>query len=227
MKARREVARAMRDQAQVMLDYTKIRAPFDGVITKRCVDVGHFVQPASASTKGEPLLAIDRRDKIRIFVHVPELEALWINRELAESNVPQARIHSDGLGGRVLKGTLTRSSFALDPRTRTLRAEIDFDNRDGLLRSGMFVNASIPLERKNVWTLPASALQKNEGLVRCYRVEAGKAKSLPLLVGLEGGGLVEILKKQAAASEGWDDVKGDEEILSTLPAGITDGTAVR
>jgi RND family efflux transporter MFP subunit len=210
-----------------MLDYTKIKAPFDGVITKRGVDVGHFVQPASASAKGEPLLVVDRRDKIRIFVQVPELEALWINRELSEQTVPQARIHSDGLGGRVLKGTLTRSSFALDPRTRALRVEIDFDNHDSLLRPGMYVYASIPLERKNVWTLPAAAVQKNEGMVRCFRVEAGKAKSLPLLVGLEGGGLIEVLKKQAASGEGWEDLTGKEEILASISAGMTEGAAVR
>lgn len=225
MKARRDVAEAGRDHSRAMLAYGRITAPFTGVVTKRHVDVGHFVQPAGTPGKPEPLLTIECMDKMRVWVLVPELEALWINRQLTGTTTPEVRIHGTGLGGNLLRGTLARSSFALDPRTRTLRTEIDLDNKEGLLRAGMYVYASIRLERKNVWTLPLSAVRRNEGIVTCFRVEGGKARTMALLVGLEGGGLIEVLKKQVG--EGWEEVTGKEEIIANPPAGMKDGDEVR
>lgn len=215
MQARRDVARSTRDMMKEMREYANIKAPFDGVVTRRYVDVGHFVQPATAASKGEPLVSIDRRDKMRVFVLVPELEALWMNGLMGEKTALEARIYGEGLGGRVLKGTVARSAFALDARSRTLRTEVDLDNQEGLLRPGMYVYVSIPLERRDVWTLPVSCVRKAEGMVNAYRLVDGKPKAVPLMVGLEGGGVIEVLKKQAASSEGWEDVTGEEEFLAT------------
>jgi RND family efflux transporter MFP subunit len=224
MKARRDVAEAGRDHVKAMIGYRQITAPFAGVITRRNVDVGHFVQPAGTAGKPEPLLVVERVDKMRVWVLVPELEALWVNRELASATSPEVRIHGEGLGGRLLRGTLARTSYALDPRTRTLRAEIDLDNNEGLLRAGMYVYASITLQRHGVWTLPLSAVRKNGGVVTCFRVIDGKAQSVRLLVGLEGGGLIEVLKMQA--SSGWQEITGQEQIVANPPAAMKDGQEV-
>jgi RND family efflux transporter MFP subunit len=226
MKARRDVARASRDQVQTMIEYTRIRAPFDGIVTKRCTDIRHFVQPTSASAKGEPLVVVERSDKFRVWVLVPELEALWVNRELSGARPPAASIHGEGLSGRVLQGKLARSSFALDLKTRTLRTEIDLDNREGLLSPGMYVHARIKLERPNVWALPLSAVRKSEGTVSCFRVESGKVRTIRLLVGLEGNGLIEVRKKQSASGEGWEDLTGQEEIVASPPATMADGQVI-
>ena len=223
-RAKRDVARASRDHAEAMLEYARVKAPFDGVVTRRYVDAGHFVQPATASSKGDPLVTVDRRDKVRVSVLVPELEALWVSRQLGEKPL-EGRVHGEGLGGRVLRGAVARSAFGLDARTRTLRAEIDLDNKEGLLRPGMYVYASIPLERAGVWALPSSSVQRSEGVVSCFTAEGGKARRLGLLVGLEGGGLVEVLKKQSG--DGWADVTGEEEVVANPPAGMTEGQAVR
>lgn len=216
-KAKREVAEAARDHVKAMMTYRTIVAPFAGVVTRRNVDVGHFVQPAG-SGKPEPLVTVERVDKMRVWVLVPELEALWINRALGTTSSPEVRVHGEGLGGRLLKGTLARSSFALDPRTRSLRAEVDLANEEGLLRAGMYVYARIQLEREGVWTLPLSAVRKNEGVATCFVVESGKPVPTRLVIGLEGGGLVEVLKKQAG--DGWADVTGSEEVVANPPTGM-------
>jgi RND family efflux transporter MFP subunit len=216
-RARREVAEADRDHTKAMMAYRTITAPFAGVVTRRNVDVGHFVQPAG-SGKPEPLVTVERVDKMRVWVLVPELEAMWVNRELQGAAPPEVRVHGDGLGGRLLKGTVARSSVALDPRTRSLRAEIDLDNAEGLLRAGMYVYASVQLERKDVWTLPLSAVRRSEGVVTCFVMENGKPVATRLQVGLEGGGLIEVLKKQQG--DGWAEITGNEEVVANPPAGL-------
>src|SRR5205823_4720356 len=72
------VARENRDQMKALLQYARLTAPFDGVVTRRSVDTGHFVQPATA-TKGEALFVVERRDLVRVFVAVPEADAGWVH----------------------------------------------------------------------------------------------------------------------------------------------------
>src|SRR5205814_549418 len=74
-KAHLEVAEADRDQMRATLDYARLPAPFDGVVTARGVDIGHFVQPAAGSaSKGEPLFVVAQIDPVRICVDVPEAD---------------------------------------------------------------------------------------------------------------------------------------------------------
>ncbi|MFO0928814.1 MAG: efflux RND transporter periplasmic adaptor subunit [Gemmataceae bacterium] len=211
-RARVDVAAANRDHTRALLDYTHIRAPFKGVVTKRQVDVGHFVQPAGGG-KGEPLLTVERIDRMRVWLPVPEQEALWLALDRHAGGKIPVLIRGDGLGGRALRGTLARSAFALDPRTRTLRAEVDLPNPDELLHPGMYVHASIELEATG-WTLPASAVQKRDGAVQCVVLDAGKAVPLPLLIGLESDGVVQVLKKQKRGGDGWDELTGTEEVVA-------------
>lgn len=203
------VATAHSDHARAMCDYTRLRAPFAGRVTKRHVDVGHFVQPAGAG-KGETLLTVERTDRLRVRVAVPELDALLIRH--GEGKGVPVRLRGEALGGRVVRGALARSSFALDPRTRTLQVEIDVDNAAGLLRPGMYVHAAIELTAENAWTLPATALQRRDGAVRCQVVADGKAMPLELIVGLEGDGRVEVLQKRRG--DDWVPLSGDEEVVA-------------
>jgi multidrug efflux pump subunit AcrA (membrane-fusion protein) len=224
-KSRLEVAKAALAHVQTLLQYTKIRAPFDGIITgRRTINTGDFVQPASAS-KGESLFVVERIKPVRVFVNVQELEAVWVHDGDA------ALIRVQGFPGQPFKGTVTRTSKSLHPQNRTLRTEIDLPNTDGKLLPGMFVNATIIAEHKNVWALPAAAVgtQGEQGF--CYRVENGKAVRTPIQVGLRGSELVEVLKKQTTPSkpgvEGqWEDFGGDEVIVASDIAAITNGQSI-
>src|SRR6266404_4584172 len=124
-KARLEVAQADRDHVQTLLQYTKVRAPFDGVVTRRSLNTGDFVQPASAS-KGESLFVVEKVDPVRVFVNVQELEAVWVR------DGDTALIRPQSLQGQLFKGKVTRTSGALNPQNRTLRTEIDLLSLEAL-----------------------------------------------------------------------------------------------
>jgi RND family efflux transporter MFP subunit len=223
-KARYTVAQKARDYAKTLLRYTKIPAPFNGIITRRHLNEDDFVQPPS-SRKGEAIFVVEQVDPVRVFVNVPETEAVWVR------DGDEATIRTLNRQGDLFKGTVTRTARSLDPATRTLRTEIELPNPDGKLLPGTYVNVTITPQRRNVWTLPESAVVVTEEGNYCYRVEEGKAVRTPLQVGLIGGELVQILKKQAKPTKGgtkevWENITGEEQIIKSGVADLTDGQAV-
>jgi RND family efflux transporter MFP subunit len=222
---RHKVAQKAHDYARTLLQYLTIRAPFDGVVTQRHINDDTFVQPPTGR-KGEALYVVDQVDPVRVFVNVPEAEAVWVRRGDA------ARVRNQALRGQEFKGTVTRTARALDPATRTLRTEIDLANPGGKLLPGMYVDVTIVVEHPNVWTLPASAVVLTEEGSYCYRLEGGKAVRTPLQIGLSGGKLVEVLKKQVkpikgSAEEEWEDFTGQEKVIKSGVADLKDGQDVR
>jgi len=236
-KARLKVAEADRDHVQTLLQYTKVRAPFDGVVTgRRTINTGDFVQPAAGNSVARSQSGVGERDgslfvvekikPVRVFINVPESDAVWVR----DGDVALIRVQS--LQGEQFTGTVTRGSKSLNPQNRTLRTEIDLPNAEGRLLPGMFVNATIIAEHKNVWALPATAVITQGEQNFCYRVENGKAVRTPIQVGLRGTELVEVLKKQtkptsAGGEPHWEDLGGDEIIVASDPASLTGGQAVR
>jgi RND family efflux transporter MFP subunit len=224
-KARLEVAQADKEHVQTLLQYTKVRAPYDGVVTRRNVNTGDFVQPAAGTSKGESLFVVEKVDPVRVFINVQELEAVWVR------DGDTALIRPQSLQGQQFKGKVTRTSGALNPQNRTLRTEIDLPNAEGKLLPGMYVTATIIAERKQVWALPVAAVVTQGEQTFCYRVEGGKAVRTSIQVGLRGNELVEVLKKQGkpatAGAEGpWQDLTGEEVVVKENVAGLTDGQAV-
>jgi HlyD family secretion protein len=220
-----DVARADRDYAQTMLAFARIPAPFAGVVTKRNVSEGDFVQPAGGGAGAKPLYVVQQIDPVRVFVNVPGADAMWIK----DGDPVSFRLQ--GAGGELFTGKVTRNARSFDPQARTLRTEIDVPNPKGILLPGMYVQAAIMVKHANVWSLPASAVVTEGEQTFCYRVVEGKAVRTPLQVGLRGGGLVEVVKKQvnpkASDEEGrWEDFTGEEEIVSE-PTGLSNGQPVR
>lgn len=228
-KARLEVAQADLDHVQTLLQYTKIRAPFDGVVTGRSINTGDFVQPASAS-KGESLYVVDKINPVRVFVNVQELDAVWVR------DGDTALIRPQSLQGQQFKGTVTRGSKSLNPQNRTLRTEVDLANAEGKLLPGMYVTTTIIAQHKNVWALPAVAVLTQGEQSFCFRVENGKALRTPIQVGLRGNEKdkewVEVLKKQTKPNKPgeeapWENVTGDEMIVAGDTAALKEGQPIR
>ncbi|HTU19951.1 MAG TPA: efflux RND transporter periplasmic adaptor subunit [Gemmataceae bacterium] len=223
-----EVARADERRVAALLSYAEIRAPFDGIVSARHVHTGHFLQPAVAGHTGraEPFFVVLRMDRVRVFLDVPEAEAVLIHDGAA------ATIRVPSLNNREFTGTVAGSSWMLEPKQRTLRTEIDFDNPKELLRPGMYAHASIPVEHSHTFSLPASAVLIRDGQAFCYRVEQGKAVKTVIRIGFREGGRVEVLKKlgrrkRAGASAPWEDWTGKERIIVSNPGELTDGQAVQ
>jgi len=193
-KSQVTVAQADVNHAQAMLSYTRLLAPFDGVVTSRKVDEGHFVQPASSEGRSN-LLTIASIAKVRVAVDLPEQEAIYVDAgyDDPDSGDP-VTIFSSALPNGRLETRLTRTSEKLDTQSRSLTVFIDLDNRDYRLRPGGFVNVRIELERRpDVLTLPIAAIVRQESGTYCYQLIDGKVVATPLVLGLRAGEVVEII----------------------------------
>jgi multidrug efflux pump subunit AcrA (membrane-fusion protein) len=183
------------------------------------VNTGDFVHPPAG--KGEWLFKVARLDPVRVVVEVPEADAGLV-REKSEVklNVQAAR-------GPSLSGTVTRTSWALEPGARTLRVEVDLPNKEGLLRPGMYVHAEITNRLAEDWSLPASALAKQGNETFCFLIEGGKAVRTPVQVGRSDGQHTAVLKLQKpGATPSWVDWTGKEEVAART-TGLSDGQAVQ
>ena len=134
------VADAQVQEVQALLEYTRITAPFDGVVTRRQVSPGDLVQGATA-TRTAALFTVQQMETMRVFCDVPESQAAGVAVG-AESEV---KLY--GLGGQVLKGKVTRLADAIEPASRTMRTEVDLPNPAGALRPGMYAQVTIKLQQ--------------------------------------------------------------------------------
>lgn len=189
------VAQAEVERIGVQINFARIVAPFPGIITRRTLFPGGFVRSAR-DKETQPLLSIDRTDKVRIVLLIPDREAPFADKGDA------ATIEVDALAGKTYRGYVARTQRSQDPATRTMRAEIDLDNPEGELRPGMFGKVSIMLQKAaSVLSLPSGCLigQAKEGRGQVYCVRDGKAALVPVTLGIDNGVRVEILSGVTAA----------------------------
>jgi HlyD family secretion protein len=237
-EARRDAARADVDAAQAhvhvvradyrrmdeLVKYKEVRAPFDGVIVRRMIDTGHFLQPR-AGAASDPLFVVARQDIVRVFFEIPETDAPRIEPKMSGT------IRIQALGDREIHGRVTRTSWALHPTSRTLRVEFDLKNVGSMLRPGMYAYASIPVKHVNVWTLPSSAVMTEGDEVFCHAVENGKVVRYVLQVGLQAKKVTEVVRKKAIRggrpTPEWEDFNGQEEIIAVSPETWSVGQEIR
>jgi RND family efflux transporter MFP subunit len=225
-EARLRVARADRDRAAAILGYARIEAPYNGVLTRRAVDTGTYVEPpAGNSTVAAPLFKIARTDQVRIFVDVPEADA-----PLVKDGGP-ARVLVQALGDRDFPGRVTRSSWLLDDRTRTLRIEIDLPNIDGILRPVMYATARIPVSRPETLTLPTSSVFLQDDQAWVVRLMGNMAVRTPVRLGLRDRQRVEVLHKQRHSVDQdtpaeWEDFTDTDRVVRDSPSTLADGQEI-
>jgi multidrug efflux pump subunit AcrA (membrane-fusion protein) len=212
------------DRVAELVRFARITAPFDGVVTRRGIERGQLVQPAAGGTPGTPLFTVARTDRVRITVDVPEGAAAHVRKDMPASVRVQA------LAQRELDGTVARTSWALDTRTRSLRAQVELDNRKGLLRPGMFVSVRLTVQRPGVLTVPAAAVYRTmDERPYVVQVRNGRALRTYVQVGASRGDRLELLRKETTTpgeSPRWEALTGQEEIVASNPAGYTDGQAL-
>jgi len=122
------------------------------------------------------------------------------------------------LPDRSFKGTITRSTLALDPSTRSLLVEIDLPNPDHLLRPGTFAEMAIALrEIPNALVVPPQAVSSGGKGTSLFIIEQGKAKAVPVQTGITDGKWIEITSG----------LKGDEEVVAVGKRQLLDGSPVR
>jgi RND family efflux transporter MFP subunit len=209
-----EVAQAELEKAQEMLNFATLKSKYTGVVTQRALYPGDFVRAAEAGgAQQEPLLTVQRTDKLRVVVQVPARDVPY-----TDAGDP-ATLELDDLPGVKFQAPVARTAGAQDPNTRLMRVEIDLENKDGKIKPGMFGRATILLERApDRLSLPLSCLfdKSDDGKAKVFVVRDGKAWTVPVEAGSSNGVRVAILK---GLSQG-------DWVVTQPPAGLTNGTRV-
>ena len=128
-----QIAQANLGRLKTLMDYASIKAPFDGVITDRQIDHGTFVRSAAEGT-ALSLLSIANTDRIRVVLEIPEIDVPFVRTGTS------VYVHIKALGDNPLPGNVSRIAVALKPETRTMRAEVDLDNTEGVIAPGMYAD---------------------------------------------------------------------------------------
>jgi multidrug efflux pump subunit AcrA (membrane-fusion protein) len=138
-----QAAKAEAERLQALLQYDKVVAPFDCVVTKRLVNPGDLVQ-AATSTRTDPLFTCQKLDVVRVLADVPEASVAGIRPGLP------ADVKLYGSAGVTVHGTVTRIGAVLHPATRTMRVEIDLPNPDEKLVPGIYAQVTLGPEPQPV-----------------------------------------------------------------------------
>lgn len=220
--ARVAVAEAELDRARVLESYTQVKAPFAGVVTARNVHPGHFLQPAS-NGQGTVLFTVMRSDVVRVFADIPEVSA----EKAGVGTAAAVRVPS--LGGREYPASVTRTTGMVDPGTRTLRVEIDIENKDRALKPGAYATVRINAEAGDAVVLPAGCVLAADETHYVYLVEGGKAAKYRVQLGRSDPGTVQVLgrRKATATAGAWERLTGAEQVVEGNLGALTDGADVR
>ncbi|HEX4608834.1 MAG TPA: efflux RND transporter periplasmic adaptor subunit [Urbifossiella sp.] len=213
------VAEADLGRSKVLLDYTIIKSPYSGVVTRRSFHAGDFIKAADQGGT-TPMLAVERTDVMRVVVQVPDRDVPFV------SAGDPAVVEIDALPGVVFetKGESTigvsRWADAEDPATRTMRTEIDVPNPDGKLRHGMYGRVTILLDQglKTAVRVPSAALsgKAEGGRGKVQVVRDGKARAVPVRFAADNGIEAEIVSG----------LTPDDVVIVRATAPVDDGTPV-
>jgi len=248
-----KVAESEEKRLQAWVDYLVLPAPYDGVIVARNANTFDFVLPAkgdpsalsrspylSPSGTAAPIYVVDRTDIVRVFVDIPEANANHVH--IGSKATVLIRAYRD----MAISSTVTRTSWALNIKSRTLRAEIDLPNPDSQVLPGMYAYAKVTIERPAVWTLPVSALMHlgDRTILQvgqksfCWAYKDGRAKRIEVETGVIGdpdpeSGVqwIEVTRRrvpgyQEASNEPWTPIDGSEQLILGDLSILADGSPV-
>ena len=134
---------------------------------------------------------VDRTDIVRIFVDIPEQDANYV--QIGTKATVLAKAYRD----EPIPGTVTRTSWALNVKSRTLRAEIDLPNPGSQLLPGMYAYAKVIIERPGVRALPVAALTYSGDKTFCWTYEDGHAVRTEIQTGVSDGEWIEVTNAPA------------------------------
>src|SRR5262245_51883100 len=190
-QANKKVAEASLGKAQVFVGFTKIVSHYNGKVTHRSFHKGAYIRTPD---KGGniPLYNIERTDKMRLIVQVPDADVPFADPgDAVQLDIPSL----PGIPFRDLK--ISRISNKQDERTRTMRAEIDLPNKEGYLRDGMYGEVKIFLQKgaRDAFTVPFPCVHgsKEKGNLRLYIVREGITRTVPIVLGQNNGRDAEIV----------------------------------
>jgi RND family efflux transporter MFP subunit len=180
-------ARLVHDQ--VLYDYSRITAPFAGVVTERYANLGMLMQAGtSSSTQAMPLVKLSQDNLFRLVIPVPESDVRYIH----VGDPLNVRIPSLN---RTFTGKVARFSVDVKADTRTMRTEVDVPNPNRVLIEGMYAEVTLRLERKAAaLAVPLEAVDRQAGKTSIVVVDAtGKIAERTVTLGMQNAAYAEVL----------------------------------
>ncbi len=225
-----KVAESEERYAKAWVDYLTLNAPFPGVISARNANTFDFVQPTtgdptayylspdvSPSGAAAPIYVVDRLDIVRIFLDIPERDANFVKIGTKASVLARAFRDTE------LPATVTRTAWALNMKSRTLRAEVDLSNPESQLLPGMYAYVKVIIERPDVQALPLKALVHSGEQTFCWLYESGKAVRTEVETGVSDDKWIEVTNRRPPVppeapsdSVPWTPIDGTEQVISAI-----------
>jgi RND family efflux transporter MFP subunit len=212
-KAKVDFARAEVERLETLMEYAKIRSPYNGVVTARFVDSGVLIQSAAGSgSNASALVTVMDIHKVRVYVNVPEPDVVHVDVG------DPVDVVLDALPGKTFRGAVTRSAMALDPGTRTMKVEIDLPNPGHSIRPGMFGEATLKLGEESgaLFLRSESVRQDSDGEKYVFTVGDGRIRKKTVETGLDDGKLLQVKGLQ-----------GDETVVLNSTEELRDGLPVK
>lgn len=230
-KARVVVSQAAEKRLSALVGYLKLTSPFEGIVVVRNANTGDFVQgttgdqtatgmsPDLSTSKGAPIYVIARTDIVRVFVDIPEMDANFVT----QGN--DAEVWIQAFQDMKIPAKVTRTSWALNVKTRTLRAEIDLPNEGAKLLPGMYAYGYVKVKRPGVMVLPTTCIGKRGDLMVGFLLKDGKAVQTTLRLGVSDGGLQEVIGREENGIS--RPIQSSDTFLMGDMTELTDGIAVK
>jgi RND family efflux transporter MFP subunit len=177
-----------------LLGFNHVVAPFDGVVTRRNIDVGDLVNAGNGGT-GQALFAVAQVDPLRLYVYVPQSYAPQV--KIGDAVTVTLSEHV----GEQYRGTVARTARAIDTATRTMQVEIRVPNPSGALISGSYVQVTLPINvDSKALVVPTNVLLFRPDGTRIALVDGSGHVHLTLVrLGTDFGDRVEILSGLTAS----------------------------
>lgn len=168
--------------------FNRVVAPFDGVVTRRNIDVGDLVNAGNGGV-GQALFTVAKIDPLRLYIYVPQVYAgqVKIGDEVKVTLAERA--------GQTYRGAVARTARAIDTVTRTMQVEIRVPNPDGSLITGSYVQATLPINvDAKALVVPTNVLLFRPGGTRVALVDgAGHVRLAGVTLGTDFGDRVQVL----------------------------------
>jgi HlyD family secretion protein len=199
-------ARANVQLLATQIAQSSVYSPFDGVVTQRLLDPGAFAGP------NQPIVQVSQIDHVYVNANVPDDDLSYVR-----PGTP-ATFTTSSLPGRTFHGGISDVNAVPTSGTLSYRARIRQPNPGGELRGGMLVSMTVQKElHRNAVVVPRTALFQTDRGASVYTVEDGKAKLLPVEVGLQTDTLAEVRSS---------DVRPGTVVITTRPDALQDGSVV-
>ncbi|HZU27014.1 MAG TPA: efflux RND transporter periplasmic adaptor subunit [Bryobacteraceae bacterium] len=207
-----EASKAKLVHDQALYSYSRITAPFDGVVTQRYANLGALMQAGTNSTQATPLVRLSQENLYRLVIPVPESYVRYIKvGDPVEVRVPALN--------KSFRGKVTRFSVDVTADTRTMHTEVDIPNPNNQLLPGVYAEAVLTLNQQaDAPVVPLQALNHNGNQSSVFVVGPdNRVEDRPITIGVQTPNYVEVMSG----------VRPGEKVIITDRSGIKPGEQVK